>query len=194
MHLGFVTVSKSHHNPATPMQPQPRESHKSTPSHLLHPQLLMGAMYITPTCFQVSVYLLLVALAIAVLGPRQLNHAVCYITCGVDDAGQSSAGYDIKPQAAMEMLSTCDGRLQALMAEANLLGEAALSQGQVPSEDVDLRQAFASTLIESGTAMLPLSLSQQRNATVCNVSRCIFGPVCYALTLNDVCVIVWCNC
>lgn len=66
------------------------------------------------------------------------------------DAGQSAAGYDIKPQAAMEMLSTCDGRLQALMAEANLLGEAALSEGQYLSEDVELRQAFASTLIESG--------------------------------------------
>ena len=66
------------------------------------------------------------------------------------DAGQSAAGYDIKPQAAMEMLSTCDGRLQALMAEANLLGEAAQSQGQAPDEDAELRQAFASVLIESG--------------------------------------------
>ncbi|KAL3148118.1 hypothetical protein ABBQ38_014399 [Trebouxia sp. C0009 RCD-2024] len=73
-------------------------------------------------------------------------------------AGQSAAGYDIKPQAAMEMLSTCDGRLQALMAEANLLGEAALSEGQYLSEDVELRQAFASTLIESG------ALRQQINA------------------------------
>lgn len=74
------------------------------------------------------------------------------------DVGQSAAGYDIKPQAAMEMLSTCDGRLQALMAEANLLGEAALSDGQVSSEDVELRQAFASTLIESGITTLQLSI------------------------------------
>ena len=65
-------------------------------------------------------------------------------------AGQSAAGYDIKPQAAMEMLATCDGRLQALMAEANLLGEAALLQGQEPAKDAELRQAFASLLIESG--------------------------------------------
>ena len=71
----------------------------------------------------------------------------------VGDAGQSAAGYDIPPQAAMVMLSTCDGRLQALMAEANLLGEAAVSDGQAPAEDVELRQAFASTLIESGTTM-----------------------------------------
>ena len=52
----------------------------------------------------------------------------------------------------MEMLSTCDGRLQALMAEANLLGEAVSSHGDVSPEDAELRQAFASTLIESGTA------------------------------------------
>lgn len=51
----------------------------------------------------------------------------------------------------MEMLSTCDGRLQALMAEANLLGEADLSsQADMLPEDAELRQAFASTLIESG--------------------------------------------
>lgn len=64
--------------------------------------------------------------------------------------GQSAAGYDIKPQAAMEMLATCDGRLQALMAEANLLGEAASSQGQDSAPDAELSQAFASLLIESG--------------------------------------------
>ena len=67
-------------------------------------------------------------------------------------AGQTAAGHDLKPQEAMEMLSTCDGRLQALMAEANLLGDAAASQGQTSSEDVELRQAFASVLIESGEA------------------------------------------
>lgn len=49
------------------------------------------------------------------------------------------------------MLSTCDGRLQALMAEANLLGEAySSSQADISPEDAELRQAFASTLIESG--------------------------------------------
>lgn len=70
---------------------------------------------------------------------------------GVNGAGQSAAGYDIRPQAAMEMLSTCDGRLQALMAEANLLGEAySSSQADISPEDAELRQAFASTLIESG--------------------------------------------
>ena len=68
-------------------------------------------------------------------------------------AGQSAAGYDIKPQAAMDMLSTCDGRLQALMAEANLLGETTLSQGEASPDDAELRQAFASTLIESGMMM-----------------------------------------
>lgn len=52
----------------------------------------------------------------------------------------------------MEMLSTCDGRLQALMAEANLLGEAVLSHGEVSHEGAELRQVFASTLIESGMA------------------------------------------
>ena len=50
------------------------------------------------------------------------------------------------------MLSTCDGRLQALMAEANLLGEAVLSHGEVSHEGAELRQVFASTLIESGMA------------------------------------------
>ena len=54
----------------------------------------------------------------------------------------------------MEMLSTCDGRLQALMAEANLLGEAASSQGEVSPGDAELRQAFASALIESGMASI----------------------------------------
>ena len=68
-------------------------------------------------------------------------------------AGQSAAGYDIKPQAAMEMLSTCEGRLQALMAEANLMGESVSSQGEVSPEDAELHQAFASTLIESGMAI-----------------------------------------
>ncbi len=52
----------------------------------------------------------------------------------------------------MDMLSTCDGRLQALMAEANLLGETASSQMQTSAEDLELRQAFASILIESGEA------------------------------------------
>jgi hypothetical protein len=52
----------------------------------------------------------------------------------------------------MDMLSTCDGRLQALRAEANLLGETASSQMQTSAEDLELRQAFASILIESGEA------------------------------------------
>ena len=52
----------------------------------------------------------------------------------------------------MDMLSTCDGRLQALMAEANLLGETASSQTQTSAEDLELRQVFASILIESGEA------------------------------------------
>ena len=64
-------------------------------------------------------------------------------------AGQTAAGQELKPQEAMDMLSTCDGRLQALMAEANLLGETAL-QMQTSAEDLELRQAFASILIESG--------------------------------------------
>jgi len=67
-------------------------------------------------------------------------------------AGQTAAGQELKPQEAMDMLSTCDGRLQALMAEANLLGETASSQVQTSAEDLELRQAFASILIESGEA------------------------------------------
>lgn len=67
-------------------------------------------------------------------------------------AGQTAAGQELKPQEAMDMLSTCDGRLQALMAEANLLGETASSQMQTSAEDLELRQAFASILIESGEA------------------------------------------
>ncbi|KAL0034896.1 hypothetical protein WJX77_011872 [Trebouxia sp. C0004] len=73
-------------------------------------------------------------------------------------AGQTAAGHELKPQEAMEMLSTCDGRLQALMAEASLLGGAASSQMQTSAEDLELRQAFASILIESG------ALRQQINA------------------------------
>ena len=67
-------------------------------------------------------------------------------------AGQTAAGQELQPQEAMDMLSTCDGRLQALMAEANLLGETASSQMQTSAEDLELRQAFASILIESGEA------------------------------------------
>ena len=67
-------------------------------------------------------------------------------------AGQTAAGQELKPQEAMDMLSTCDGRLQALMAEANLLGETASSQTQTSAEDLELRQVFASILIESGEA------------------------------------------
>jgi len=67
-------------------------------------------------------------------------------------AGQTAAGHELKPQEAMDMLSTCDARLQALMAEANLLGETASSQMQTSAEDLELRQAFASILIESGEA------------------------------------------
>ncbi|KAL0051955.1 hypothetical protein WJX82_005290 [Trebouxia sp. C0006] len=73
-------------------------------------------------------------------------------------AGQTAAGQELKPQEAMDMLSTCDGRLQALMAEANLLGETASSQTQTSAEDLELRQVFASILIESG------ALRQQINA------------------------------
>lgn len=74
----------------------------------------------------------------------------CHYMPVMGGAGQTGAGHDIKPQEAMEMLGTCDGRLQALMAEANLLGDAASSQQQTPAEGVELRQAFASVLIESG--------------------------------------------
>lgn len=73
--------------------------------------------------------------------------------CFSFDTGQNAAGYDMKPQEAMEMLSTCDGRIQALMAEANLLGDAASSHMQSSAEDVELRQAFASILIESGETL-----------------------------------------
>ncbi|KAL0033611.1 hypothetical protein WJX79_007693 [Trebouxia sp. C0005] len=73
-------------------------------------------------------------------------------------AAQTAAGQELKPQEAMDMLSTCDGRLQALMAEANLLGETATSQMQTSTEDLELRQAFSSILIESG------ALRQQINA------------------------------
>ena len=75
---------------------------------------------------------------------------VSLCACDGGGAGQTGAGHDMKPQEAMEMLGTCDGRLQALMAEANLLGDAASSQQQTPAEGVELRQAFASVLIESG--------------------------------------------
>ena len=65
-------------------------------------------------------------------------------------AGQNVAGHNLKPLEAMEMLQTCDNRVQALMAEANLLGESAESDQKPTPESTELRQAFASVLIESG--------------------------------------------
>lgn len=76
-------------------------------------------------------------------------------------AAQTAAGQELKPQEAMDMLSTCDGRLQALMAEANLLGETATSQMQTSTEDLELRQAFSSILIESGAALELVVLQKQ---------------------------------
>ena len=59
------------------------------------------------------------------------------------------------------------------MAEANLLGEAVSSQGEVSSEDAELRQAFASTLIESGTAI------HTHTAIALNIARRIPTDVWY---------------
>ena len=64
--------------------------------------------------------------------------------------GAAGQNFDLKPHEAMDMLQTCDGRISALMAEANLLGESAASDQQSPPEALELRQAFASILIESG--------------------------------------------
>lgn len=61
-------------------------------------------------------------------------------------AGQTA----LKPQEAMDMLQTCDRRIQALMAEANLLGQGATSELQPSAEVMELRQAFAAVLIDSG--------------------------------------------
>lgn len=82
--------------------------------------------------------------------------------CFAFHIGQNAAGYDMKPQEAMEMLSTCDGRIQALMAEANLLGDAGSSQMQSSAEDVELRQAFASILVESGGSLGLLTFATTR--------------------------------
>ena len=65
--------------------------------------------------------------------------------------GAAGPNFDLKPQEAMDMLQTCDGRISALMAEANLLGESAASDQQTPSEALELQKAFASILIESGS-------------------------------------------
>ena len=82
---------------------------------------------------------------------KQTSALVC-LTPFVD-AGQADSR-DFTPQQHMELLSTCDGRIQALMAEADLLGQPVQGGGSGAAADAleaQVRHAFASILIESGT-------------------------------------------
>lgn len=61
--------------------------------------------------------------------------------------------HTLTPQQSVEVLSTCDGRLQALMAEADLLGQPVPADTSSTAEaalEAEIRQAFASILVESG--------------------------------------------
>ena len=67
-------------------------------------------------------------------------------------AGQAGS-HDTSPQQSIELLSTCDGRIQALLAEADLLGQPVQPGSSSAAEaalEAEVRQAFASILIESG--------------------------------------------
>lgn len=69
------------------------------------------------------------------------------------DAGQGDSR-DFTPQQHMELLSTCHGRIQALMAEADLLGQPVQGGGgsaAAAALEAQVRQAFAGILIELGT-------------------------------------------
>ena len=100
----------------------------------------------------------------------------------------------------MEMLSTCDGRLQALMAEANFLGEAAASEGQISEDDAELRQAFASVLIESGRLLnrLAFTLHAIERLRVSCASmvriRCFESVRCPHESASAECNIATCSC
>lgn len=85
----------------------------------------------------------------------QCSHVYLGICCA---AGQADSR-NLTPQQSMELLATCDRRLQALMAEADLLGQPVLSGSNSTAEaafEAELRQAFASILIESGTLHIQL--------------------------------------
>ena len=67
--------------------------------------------------------------------------------------GHALPDQDLNPQQSMQLLDTCDGRIQALMAEADFLSQPVLSDSTDASASKlggEIREAFASVLIESG--------------------------------------------
>ena len=84
------------------------------------------------------------------LAPQCIS--VASITPCFSGAGQAGS-HDGTPQQGIELLSTCDGRIQALLAEADLLGQPVQPGSSSAAEaalEAEVRQAFASILIESG--------------------------------------------
>lgn len=71
------------------------------------------------------------------------------------NTGHALPDQDLGPQQSMQLLDTCDGRIQALMAEADFLSQPVLSDSTDASGfklEGEIREAFASVLIESGAS------------------------------------------